>query len=168
MTDINSSPELAGGKYLTFNLHHEGYGIDVLRVREIIRRLDITAVPQMPEYVRGVINLRGRIISILDLRRRFDFPPAANTDLTCIVVVQTRMGEGKSTLMGLLVDGVEEVVNISGEDIEAPPEVGGRMESGYVRGIAKVKGTIKALLDVDKIIGDSPQPGKLATAELAA
>jgi purine-binding chemotaxis protein CheW len=146
------------GKYLTFALHGEFYGIDVLKVREIIRLTEITAVPQMPAYVRGVINLRGKIIPVMDLRVRFGFPNAETTDQTCIVVVQVRLPDGKATQMGLVVDGVEEVTNISAGDIEETPDFGAEISASYIVGMAKIKGVVKALLDIDSIIaGDTLQ-----------
>lgn len=141
------------GKYLTFALHGESYGIDVLKVREIIRLTEITAVPQMPAYVRGVINLRGKIIPVMDLRLRFGFSDAGSTDQTCIVVVQVKLPDGKATQMGLVVDGVEEVVNINVGDIEETPDFGGEISAGYIVGMAKIKGAVKTLLDIDSVIG---------------
>lgn len=140
------------GKYLTFRLHDESYGIDVLKVREIIRLTNITAVPQMPAYVRGVINLRGKIIPVTDLRVRFGFPEAQNTDLTCIVVVQVKLADGKTTQMGLIVDGVEEVINITAGDIEETPDFGAQIATDYILGMAKIKGFVKALLDIDCVL----------------
>jgi purine-binding chemotaxis protein CheW len=141
------------GKYLTFTLQGEFYGIDVLKVREIIRLTTITAVPQMPPYIRGVINLRGKIIPVLDLRLRFEFANADNTDQTCIVVVQVKLPDGKATQMGLVVDGVEEVINIADADIEETPSFGGQICTDFIIGIAKVKGSVKALLDIDGVVG---------------
>jgi purine-binding chemotaxis protein CheW len=140
------------GKYLTFTLQHESYGIDVLQVREIIRLTNITAVPQMPDYIRGVINLRGKIIPVLDLRLRFGFPDAGHTDQTCIVVVQVKLADGKSTPMGLVVDGVEEVLNIADADIEETPDFGAQLDTDYILGMAKIKGAVKALLDIDQVV----------------
>lgn len=141
------------GKYLTFTLHHESYGIDVLKVREIIRHNKITAVPQMPAYIRGVINLRGKIIPVMDLRRRFEFGFAGRTEQTCIVVVQVKLPDGEPTAMGLVVDGVEEVINLNAVDIEETPSFGGQICTDYIIGIAKVKGAVKVLLDIDGIVG---------------
>jgi purine-binding chemotaxis protein CheW len=141
------------GKYLTFTLQGESYGIDVLNVREIIRHITITPVPQMPDYIRGVINLRGKIIPVMDLRRRFDFSNVTNTDQTCIVVVQVKLPDGKSTPMGLVVDGVEEVLNFSAADIEQTPDFGGQIAVDYILGMAKVKGVVKVLLDIDRVVG---------------
>jgi len=140
------------GKYLTFNLQAESYGIDVLKVREIIRLTAITAVPQMPAHIRGVINLRGKIIPVMDLRVRFDFA-ATNTDQNCIVVVQVKLPDGKNTQMGLIVDGVEEVINIAEGDIEETPNFGGQIGTDYIIGIAKVKGVVKSLLNIDEVVG---------------
>jgi purine-binding chemotaxis protein CheW len=141
------------GKYLTFTLHDESYGIDVLKVREIIRQTTITVVPQMPAYVRGVINLRGKIIPVMDLRLRFGFADAASTDHTCIIVVQVKLPDGKATQMGLVVDGVEEVANIADADIEETPNFGGQISTDYIVGMAKVKGAVKTLLDIDGVVG---------------
>jgi len=141
------------GKYLTFTLHQESYGIDVLKVREIIRLTTITAVPQMPNYVRGVINLRGKIIPVMDLRLKFGFAEAEKTEQTCIIVVQVKLPDGKATQMGLVVDGVEEVINIAESDIEETPSFGGQICTDYIIGIAKVKGQVKTLLDIDGIVG---------------
>lgn len=141
------------GKYLTFNLQAESYGIDVLKVREIIRLTPITSVPQMPAYIRGVINLRGKIIPVMDLRVRFEFANAANTEQTCIIVVQVKLPDGKATQMGLVVDGVEEVINIAEHDIEDTPNFGGQICTDYIIGIAKVKSLVKTLLDIDGIVG---------------
>ena len=143
----------AAGKYLTFNLQRESYGIDVLKVREIIRLAPITAVPQMPAYVKGVINLRGKIILVMDLRLRFGFTNNRDTDQTCIIVVQVKLPGGRNTQMGVIVDGVEEVVNLAPADIEETPEFGSKLETDYIRGMAKVKGLVKTLLDIDKVIG---------------
>lgn len=141
------------GKYLTFTLQGESYGIEVLKVREIIRHVAITAVPQMPAHIRGVINLRGKIIPVMDLRRRFDFPNVADTDQTCTVVVQVRLPDGKVTSMGLEVDGVEEVINLTATDIEETPDFGSQISVDYILGMAKVKGAVKVLLDIDRVVG---------------
>jgi purine-binding chemotaxis protein CheW len=141
------------GKYLTFTLQGESYGIEVLKVREIIRHVTITSVPQMPAYICGVINLRGKIIPVMDLRRRFDFPNIASSDQTCTVVVQVKLRDGKAAPMGLVVDGVEEVINLNASDIEQTPEFGGQIAVDYILGLAKVKGVVKVLLDIDRVVG---------------
>ncbi len=155
------------GKYLTFNLSNESYGIDVLKVREIIRLAAITAVPQMPSHIRGVINLRGKIIPVMDLRVRFDFSAAEGTNQTCIVVVQVKLPSGKATQMGLIVDGVEEVINIAEGDIEETPNFGGQIATDYIIGIAKVKGVVKSLLNIDEVVGMQGMAGIAIPAEAA-
>lgn len=138
------------GKYLTFALGQEEYGLPVLRVREIIKMMDITVVPQVPPYVKGVINLRGKVIPVVDLRAKFGFAQIDYTDRTSIVVVQIAAA-GTSTLMGVIVDAVSEVVNIAPEEIEETPEFGDSVRTDYMKGVAKVKGTVKILLDLDCI-----------------
>ena len=145
--------DVLAGKYLTFTLQSESYGISVLKVREIIRVANITVVPQMPPYIRGVINLRGKIIPVMDLRLRFEFPNVVDDEHTCMVVVQVRLPDGKITPMGLVVDGMEEVINITAADIEATPDFGGQICTDYIVGIAKVRGAVKALLDIDGVVG---------------
>ncbi len=169
MSATTKSVDLLSGKYLTFSLKGESYGIDVLKVREIIRPVTITPVPQMPAYIRGVINLRGKIIPVMDLRRRFEFATAADTEQTCIVVAQVKMPEGQSTPMGLVVDGVEEVIDLAAADIENTPDFGGEIGADYILGIAKVKGQVKALLDIDGVIGTAtPQKLEMPRAPGAA
>ena len=144
------TPALAG-KYLTVVLENEAYGIAVLKVREIIRMQKITTVPQMPEFVKGVINLRGRVIPIIDLRVKFGLK-AEFAERTCIVVVQVKVSATQNVQMGLIVDSVEEVVNLSGTEIEPTPDFGTRIDTGYILGMAKVKGAVKTLLDIDRVV----------------
>jgi purine-binding chemotaxis protein CheW len=139
------------GKYLTVGLADEAYGIAVLKVREIIRMLKITPVPQMPAFVKGVINLRGRVIPVIDLRVKFGLE-AAFTDRTCIVVVQVRPAAGQTVQMGLIVDCVEEVVTLTAAEIEPTPEFGTQVDTSYLLGLAKIKGQVKTLLDIDKVV----------------
>lgn len=141
------------GKYLTFKLGQESYGIAVLKIREIIRMTDITTVPQMPSYVKGVINLRGKIIPVADLRLRFGLGDAANTEHTCIVVVQITLPAGAKVQTGLVVDSVEEVINIVPNEIEDAPDFGANVDTRYILGMAKVKGAVKTLLDIDGVLG---------------
>ncbi len=155
------------GKYLTFILGGESYAIPVLKVREIIRLTSITAVPQMPDYIRGVINLRGKIIPVMDLRRRFGFAQADNTDQTCIVVVQVKSPTGQATAMGLVVDAVEEVAQLAASDIEETPDFGSQIATDCLLGMAKIKGVVKALLDIDTVIGGETMARLAATAALA-
>ncbi len=139
------------GKYLTFSLSNESYGVDVLKVREIIRFLKITPVPQMPAYVKGVINLRGKVLPVIDLRLKFGLDAAEASERTCIVVVRVLAG-GHDITLGMIVDSVEEVINLNESEIEETPEFGAKVDTAYLMGMAKVKGTIKTLLDIDKVI----------------
>ncbi len=138
-------------KYLTVTLDNESYGMAVLKVREIIRLQKITPVPQMPDYVKGVINLRGRVIPIVDLRLKFGLK-AEIAERTCIVVVQVSMASGQNVQMGLIVDSVEEVVTLTGDEIEPTPEFGAKIDTTYLLGMAKVKGQVKTLLDIDRVV----------------
>jgi purine-binding chemotaxis protein CheW len=140
------------GKYLTFSLAGEEYGVPVLKVREIIKMMDITVVPQVPAHVRGVINLRGKVITVIDLRLKFGFDAQEQTDETAIVVVEVRVDSGK-VLMGIVVDSVSDVLNIQGDEIENTPAFGDRVETDYLSGMAKVKGRVKILLDLDRALG---------------
>lgn len=142
-------------KFLTFRLDTESYGIAVLKVREIIRLQTITLVPQMPEYVKGVINLRGKVIPVIDLRVRFELAPQEVTESTCIIVVQVRLHSGEERLIGLVVDAVEEVLNIAASDIEETPNFGSHLSADYIFGMAKIKGGVKTLLDIDIVINDT-------------
>ena len=140
-------------QFITFTLGAEEYGIDIMVVREIKGWTATTMIPNAPAHVRGVINLRGKIIPVMDLRRRFEFAEATDSGQTCIVVVQVTLADGKATPMGLVVDGVEEVINLSAADIEATPVFGGQICTDYILGMAKVKGAVKALLDIDRVVG---------------
>lgn len=147
----------AAGKYLTFLLGAESYGISVLKAREIIRLTAITAMPRMPDYVKGVINLRGKIIPVMDLRTKFGLAQAEAAQRTCIVVVQLTLAAGHQTQMGLVVDDVEEVVNIATSEIEPTPDFGAQLDTRHLLGMAKLKGAVKSLLDIDRVlVGTSP------------
>lgn len=147
-----STQQAIAGKYLTFSLGQESYGIKVLKIREIIRHTDITAVAQMPAYVKGVINLRGKIIPVVDLRLKFNLAMAETTKHTCIVVVQVKSCSGALISVGILVDDVEEVINIAANDVEEPPDFGSQMSTVCILGMAKIKGKVKALLDIDRVV----------------
>jgi purine-binding chemotaxis protein CheW len=147
---LASNPALAG-KYLIVVLENEAYGIAVLKVREIIRVQKITPVPQMPDFVKGVINLRGRVIPVVDLRIKFGLK-AEFTERTCIVVVLVKLGAEQIVQMGLIVDTVEEVVILTADVIEPTPDFGARLSTEYILGMAKVKGQVKTLLDLDRVV----------------
>jgi purine-binding chemotaxis protein CheW len=147
------SVEQLAGKYLTFILSRECYGIPVLKVREITRLAAITAVPQMPPYVKGVINLRGKIIPVIDLCTKFGLEHAASSENACIVVVQVNGPENRPIQLGLTVDAVEEVCQFVPGDIEQTPEFGAAVDTTSILGMAKAKGVVKTLLDIDRVVG---------------
>jgi purine-binding chemotaxis protein CheW len=148
-----SEPALGvlAGKYLTVSLAGEAYGIAVLKVREIIRMQKITPLPQVPGFVKGVINLRGRVIPIIDLRVKFGLKAQVD-ERTCIVVVQVSLPPAQTVQMGLIVDSVEEVSSLTVDDIEPTPEFGTRIDTMYLLGMAKVKSSVKTLLDIDRVV----------------
>jgi purine-binding chemotaxis protein CheW len=139
------------GKYLTFILADEEYGIGILKVREIIGIMTVTPVPQTPAFVKGVINLRGKVIPVVDLRLKFGMDPVAYNERTSIIVVEVQSGADYFRI-GLVVDAVSEVVNIKGEDVEDTPTFGTRLDTGYILGMAKLAGRVKILLDIDRVL----------------
>jgi len=145
--------DLRTGKYLTFMLGREEFAIQVLKVREIMGIQDITAVPQTSSYIKGVINLRGKVIPVVDLRLKFCLPEAEYTQRTCIIVVQVQSA-GVTLHTGIIVDAVSEVLNLAGGDIEDTPDFGdgGSSAASYLLGMAKVKGKVKILLDIDRVL----------------
>ena len=141
------------GKYLTFALADEEYGISILKIREIIGIMPITSVPRTPEFVKGVINLRGKVIPIIDLRLRFGMEPMEYTDRTCIIVVEIN-AQDITIQIGAIVDTVSEVLNIKAEDIEDTPAFGTSLDTEYILGMAKVSGGVKILLDIDRVLNN--------------
>lgn len=152
----NSEPASAqtdarAGKYLTFQLASEEFGIRVLKVREIMGLQEITVVPQTPAHIKGVINLRGKVVPVIDLRIKFGLAASEYTQRTCIIVTQVQ-GDSGFVLMGIIVDGVSEVLNLSASEIEDTPDFGEDIGSRYLLGMAKTKGKVKILLDIDKVL----------------
>ena len=139
------------GKYLTFTLDNEEYGISILKIKEIIGMMSITPVPRTPEFVKGVINLRGKVIPVVDLRIRFGMDAIDYTERTCIVVVEIA-GQAGTILMGCVVDSVSEVLNIKGEEVEDTPSFGTRLDTGFILGMAKMEGGVKILLEIDRVL----------------
>ena len=139
------------GKYLTFALGPEEYGLEILKVREIIGYMDITAVPQTPEHVKGVINLRGQVIPVIDLRAKFGMETTDVTEQTCIIVVEIDQGSRKFST-GIVVDRVQEVLDIAGENIEEAPRFGSSVNTDFILGMGKVAESVKILLDIDKVL----------------
>ncbi len=141
------------GKYLTFALAQEEYGLEILKVREIIGYIDVTAIPQTPLYVKGVINLRGQVIPVIDLRSKFGMETAEVTEQTCIIVVEITQG-GRKFNTGIIVDRVSEVLDIAGENIEDAPQFGAAVDTDFILGMAKVGESVKILLHIDKVVGE--------------
>jgi purine-binding chemotaxis protein CheW len=143
------NPQDRGGKFLTFFLDGEEYGLQILKVQEIIGMMDVTPVPRSPDYIRGVINLRGKVIPVVDLRLRFGMNSIERTVETCIIVV-----EANAVQTGIVVDQVSEVLNMAGEEIEDTPDFGSEVRTDYILGIGKSNGRVKLLLDIDRVLGD--------------
>ncbi len=139
------------GKYLTFSLADEEYGIGILKVKEIIGMMPITSVPRTPEFVKGVINLRGKVIPVVDLRLKFSLEPIPYSERTCIIVVEIE-SKAETVLIGIVVDAVSEVLNIKEEEIEETPTFGTSLNTDYILGMAKMEGGVKILLDIDKVL----------------
>jgi purine-binding chemotaxis protein CheW len=139
-----------GGKFLTFFLAGEEYGIEILKVREIIGLMPITRVPNAPPTVCGVINLRGKVIPVMELRLSFGLDTIEATEQTCIIVVQAG-----GTEFGIVVDRVSEVANVADQDIEDAPSFGEDSNTEYLLGIAKAGGRVKLLLDIDRVLSSS-------------
>jgi purine-binding chemotaxis protein CheW len=152
-TQTQSQPDTTAssraGKYLTFVLDREAYGLEILKVREIIGMMQITSVPRTPSFVKGVINLRGKVIPVVDLRLKFEMPAAEVTDQTCIIVVQVHDVE-----MGIVVDRVSEVLDIAGADIEDAPSFGVSVNTEFILGIGKSGGRVTILLDITQVLSD--------------
>jgi len=141
------------GKYLTFTLDEEEYGIGIIKIKEIIGMMAITSVPQTPEFVKGVINLRGKVIPVVDLRLRFGLNAIDYTERTCIIVVEID-GHSEKVTIGVVVDAVSEVLNIKGDDIEDTPTFGTKLNTDYILGMAKMEGGVKILLDIDCVLSE--------------
>ena len=157
--------ELAG-KYLTFRLGVEEYGLEILKVQEIIGMMNVTKVPRTPHFVRGVINLRGKVIPVVDLRLKFDMENQEDTERTCIIVVQI-VNNGEEVTMGIIVDEVSEVLDVTAEQIEAAPSFGGGVHTDFILGMGKVGEKVLMLLDVDRVLstGEAALVGQMAGDE---
>jgi len=142
------------GKYLTFVLGAEQYGVEIVKIREILGIHPITPMPQAPHYVKGVFNLRGNVVLVIDTRTKFGMPEKETTPETCIIVVDVG-----GTSVGLLVDTVKEVMDIREEQIEDPPHFGTGADNGFIRGLGKIDDQVKILLDINRVLGDLKVPG---------
>jgi purine-binding chemotaxis protein CheW len=139
------------GKYLTFSMANEEYGIGILKIREIIGMMPITSVPKTPEFVKGVINLRGKVIPVIDLRLRFNMDSIDYNERTCIIVVEI-LGQSATVQVGIVVDSVSEVLNIKQNEIEDTPTFGTSLNTDFILGMAKMEGGVKILLDIDQVL----------------
>jgi len=140
------------GKYLTFALASEEYGLEILKVREIIGYIDVTAVPQTPHYIKGVINLRGQVIPVVDLRAKFGMETTEVTEQTCIIVVEIIEGQ-RTCSTGIIVDRVQEVLDIGAGAIEEAPQFDASVNTDFILGMGKVEDSVKILLDIDRVLG---------------
>lgn len=152
VTEVTSDvSEAIAGKHLTFELAGEVYGLEILKVQEIMGMMSVTSVPKSPDFVRGVVNLRGRIIPVMDLRVKFGMEAKEDTERTCIIVVQVRTGE-RELITGLIVDEVSEVLEIPSDQIELPPSFGASLDTDFILGMGKINQKVVMLLDVDKVL----------------
>ncbi len=151
MDQTENALEQREGKYLTFTLADEEYGIGILKIKEIIGMMTVTTVPQTPEFVKGVINLRGKVIPVIDLRLRFGMESMDYTERTCIIVVEID-GTVGTVQIGIVVDSVSEVLNIKADEIEDTPTFGARLNTDYILGMAKMGGGVKILLDINRVL----------------
>ena len=158
LDQVNKALLDKAGKYLTFALGSEEYGLEILKVREIIGYMEITAVPQTPHYVKGVINLRGQVIPVIDLRTKFGMEIAEITEESCIIVVEIS-GNGRKFSTGIAVDHVSEVIDIDGENIEEAPRFGDSVDTSFILGMGKIGDSVKILLDIDKVLGGDDLSG---------
>jgi purine-binding chemotaxis protein CheW len=144
---------MTGSRYINFSIGNESYCLEILKVRELMGMTDITPLPQTPDFIRGVINLRGQIIPIVDLRIKFGMEFKSYTKRTTIMVVEVEL-EGERMLMGLVVDSIQEVIAIPEEKINSLPYVNSRVKAEYIRGVADTPEGMKIVLDVLKILSD--------------
>jgi len=151
MTETMTTGAVLAGKYLTFKVAEEEYGIQILKVQEIIPMQSITKVPKMPEFVRGVINLRGKVIPVIQLRSKFGLASAADNEKTCVIVVQIGNSGAQATL-GVVIDEVKEVLDIKADSIEDTPSFGGNVNTDLLLGMSKIGTSVKILLDIDRVL----------------
>lgn len=139
-------------KFLTFALAGEEYGISIMKIKEIIGMMQVTVLPQTPDYVKGVINLRGKVIPIIDLRCKFNLEQVEPSERTCIIVIESENDDQTQTLVGLIIDAVSEVINLKGDEVEPAPTMQSNLNEQLILGLAKCESGVKILLDIDKVI----------------
>jgi len=150
MDEKDQVTKINEGKYLTFSLEAEEYGIAIVKVKEITQMLSVTPVPHTPPYVKGVVNLRGKVIPVMDLRIRFNMPEIEYSDRTCIIVVEIYVDD-EVIQVGNVVDSVTEVLNVTEENIDETPTFGTKVDTEFLLGLANIEGSVKILLDIDKV-----------------
>jgi len=150
MSENDQIASIHQGKYLTFSLEDEEYGIAIVKVKEITQMLNVTPVPHTPNYVKGVVNLRGKVIPVMDLRVRFSMHEIEYNDRTCIIVVEI-YADDEVIQVGNVVDSVTEVLNVTEENIDEPPTFGTKVDTEFILGLANIEGNVKILLDIDKV-----------------
>lgn len=143
---------IAAGKYLTFNLGDEHYGLEILRVQEIVGLLAVTRVPRLPSHVAGVVNLRGRVIPVIDLRVAFGFEDSSVNDRTCIIVARILKDDGGEIVMGVIVDEVSDVVDLTADTMGETPEFGSEVDTSFIKGVGRIEDRVVLLLDIDKVL----------------
>jgi purine-binding chemotaxis protein CheW len=158
---VNSITETV--QYLTFQLDEEVFALDVAKVREILEYNSVTKVPQTPEFMRGVINLRGSVVPVIDMRLKFGMSATEQTVNTCIIVVEVNM-EGETSVLGALADSVQEVVEMEPEQIEPAPHIGTRLNTNFIKGMGKHEGDFVMILDIDKVFSE----GEIAAVALSS
>ena len=149
-----NSTKTTAGKYLTFLLGQDSYGVEIMKIKEIIGTIEVTAIPEAPIYVKGVINLRGKVIPVIDLRAKFGLAAEQITERTCIVVTEITQKNGME-LLSFIVDAVSEVITIAAEDIDPAPSFGGSSKPGNISGMAKLDKKIVILLDIETVLGEN-------------
>ncbi|MEW6220890.1 MAG: chemotaxis protein CheW [Thermodesulfobacteriota bacterium] len=138
-------------QYLTFVLDSEIYALEIFKVREVLDFAPITKIPRMPEFLRGVINLRGGVITVVDLKRKFGMPGSERTRDTCIIIAEVTV-DNETTIMGLLVDSVREVIDLEAAAIQPPPRMGTRLDTRFIKGMGRQDGEFIIILDIDLIL----------------
>lgn len=167
MTAVTGEVTATAGKFLTFSLSEEHYGLEILRVQEIVGLLPVTRVPRLPAMVAGVVNLRGRVIPVVDLRLAFGMGRSAMDDRACIIVVSVVRGDA-TTVMGVLVDEVSDVVDLSTSDIEETPEFGTAVDTSFIKGVGRLEGRVVLLLDIDRVLNTTDIEDIERATEVAA
>lgn len=146
--------ECKAGKHLAFRLAREEYGVEILKVQEIIGMMNVTRVPRTPEFIRGVVNLRGKVIPVIDLRIKFGLPVGEDTEKMCIIVVRIQEEASRPLVMGMIVDEVLEVIDVTEGQLEATPDFGGGVATEFITGMAKVGNRVLTMLAIARVLSN--------------